>query len=190
MRKIIFILAAMALVVSCTQTRKWTDKEREEIRELVRTHKDRVAIRHMEESNYQNLEQCVLTTIEGTYPDYNQYNKLTGKTDTLNAVILSCLDYSIGPNFEKLPLLFPVSQLQQAGILPSTVSDEQAAAFYGCLAGKIKTIYGTPENFTSALFNDMDVPMELSGAMQECVASVTGSDSTTMVQPTPTVKKK
>ena len=81
MRKIIFILAAMAVVASCSQSRKWTDKEREEVRELVRNHRDRVAIRHMEESNYQNLEQCVLTTIEETYPDYNQYNKLTGKTD-------------------------------------------------------------------------------------------------------------
>ena len=79
MRKIIFILAAMAVVASCSQSRKWTDKEREEVRELVRNHRDRVAIRHMEESNYQNLEQCVLTTIEETYPDYNQYNKLTGK---------------------------------------------------------------------------------------------------------------
>ena len=88
MRKIIFILAAMAVVASCSQSRKWTDKEREEVRELVRNHRDRVAIRHMEESNYQNLEQCVLTTIEETYPDYNQYNKLTGKTDTLNAVII------------------------------------------------------------------------------------------------------
>lgn len=190
MRKIIFLLAAVALVASCSQSRKWTDKEREELRELVRTHKDRVAIRHMEEANYQNLEQCVLTTIEGTYPDYNQYNKLTGKTDTLNAVILSCLDYTIGPNFENLPLLFPVGQLQQAGILPDSVTDAQVAAFYGCLAGKIKTIYGTPANFTSALFNDMDVPMELSGAMQECVKSATCCDSTATAQPNVLMKKK
>ena len=27
MRKIIFILAAMAVVASCSQSRKWTDKE-------------------------------------------------------------------------------------------------------------------------------------------------------------------
>ena len=190
MRKIIFILAAMAVVASCSQSRKWTDKEREEVRELVRNHRDRVAIRHMEESNYQNLEQCVLTTIEETYPDYNQYNKLTGKTDTLNAVILSCLDYTIGPNFENLPLLFPVGQLQQAGVLPDSVTDAQAAAFYGCLAGKIKTIYGTPGNFTSALFNDMDVPMELSGAMQACVRSVMGGVSTAVAEPNPAMKKK
>ena len=111
-------------------------------------------------------------------------------SDTLNAVILSCLDYTIGPNFENLPLLFPVGQLQQAGVLPDSVTDAQAAAFYGCLAGKIKTIYGTPGNFTSALFNDMDVPMELSGAMQACVTSVMGGDSTAVAQPNPAMKKK
>ena len=105
-------------------------------------------------------------------------------------MILSCLDYTIGPNFENLPLLFPVGQLQQAGVLPDSVTDAQAAAFYGCLAGKIKTIYGTPGSFTSALFNDMDVPMELSGAMQACVTSVMGGDSTAVAQPNPAMKKK
>lgn len=40
---------------------------------------DRSAIRHMEAANYGNLEQCVLTTIEGTYPDYNKYDQLTAK---------------------------------------------------------------------------------------------------------------
>lgn len=118
MKKIILALSAIALVVSCSQSRKWTDKERDEVRKVVRDRHDRSAIRHMEAKNYTNLEECVVTTIEETYPDYNRFDKLTGKTDTVDAVIVDCLGFTIGPNYENLPLLFPYDQLQQAGILP------------------------------------------------------------------------
>ena len=90
MKKIITLLAVVAFVVSCSQSRKWTDKEREEVRKTLRDYRDRSAIRHMEAANYGNLEQCVLTTIEGTYPDYNKYDQLTAKEDTLNAAMVSC----------------------------------------------------------------------------------------------------
>ena len=69
MKKIILALSAIALVVSCSQSRKWTDKERDEVRKVVRDRHDRSAIRHMEAKNYTNLEECVVTTIEETYPD-------------------------------------------------------------------------------------------------------------------------
>ena len=88
MKKIILALSAIALVVSCSQSRKWTDKERDEVRKVVRDRHDRSAIRHMEAKNYTNLEECVVTTIEETYPDYNRFDKLTGKTDTVDAVIV------------------------------------------------------------------------------------------------------
>ena len=134
MKKIILALSAIALVVSCSQSRKWTDKERDEVRKVVRDRHDRSAIRHMEAKNYTNLEECVVTTIEETYPDYNRFDKLTGKTDTVDAVIVDCLGFTIGPNYENLPLLFPYDQLQQAGILPAEpgVPTEVADAMQQC----------------------------------------------------------
>ena len=131
MKKIILALSAIALVVSCSQSRKWTDKERDEVRKVVRDRHDRSAIRHMEARIYTNLEECVVTTIEETYPDYNRFDKLTGKTDTVDAVIVDCLGFTIGPDYENLPLLFPYDQLQQAGVLPAGLSNDQVKSFYG-----------------------------------------------------------
>ena len=165
MKKIILALSAIALVVSCSQSRKWTDKERDEVRKVVRDRHDRSAIRHMEAKNYTNLEECVVTTIEETYPDYNRFDKLTGKTDTVDAVIVDCLGFTIGPNYENLPLLFPYDQLQQAGILPAGLSNDQVKSFYGCLTGKIKELYRTPDLFTIALFDEPGVPTEVADAM-------------------------
>lgn len=172
MKKIILALSAIALVVSCSQSRKWTDKERDEVRKVVRDRHDRSAIRHMEAKNYTNLEECVVTTIEETYPDYNRFDKLTGKTDTVDAVIVDCLGFTIGPNYENLPLLFPYDQLQQAGILPAGLSNDQVKSFYGCLTGKIKELYRTPDLFTIALFDEPGVPTEVADAMQQCASMV------------------
>ena len=172
MKKIILALSAIALVVSCSQSRKWTDKERDEVRKVVRDRHDRSAIRHMEAKNYTNLEECVVTTIEETYPDYNRFDKLTGKTDTVDAVIVDCLGFTIGPNYENLPLLFPYDQLQQAGILPAGLSNDQVKSFYGCLTSKIKELYRTPDLFTIALFDEPGVPTEVADAMQQCASMV------------------
>ena len=90
MKKIITLLAVVAFVVSCSQSRKWTDKEREEVRKTLRDYRDRSAIRHMEAANYSNLEQCVLTTIEGTYPDYNKYDQLTVSRSAIISRICRC----------------------------------------------------------------------------------------------------
>ena len=51
MKKIITLLAVVAFVVSCSQSRKWTDKEREEVRKTLRDYRDRSAkfARHPEE---------------------------------------------------------------------------------------------------------------------------------------------
>jgi len=161
MKKIILALSAIALVVSCSQSRKGG-----------RARHDRSAIRHMEAKNYTNLEECVVTTIEETYPDYNRFDKLTGKTDTVDAVIVDCLGFTIGPNYENLPLLFPYDQLQQAGILPAGLSNDQVKSFSGCLTGKIKELYRTPDLFTIALFDEPGVPTEVADAMQQGASMV------------------
>ena len=180
MKKIITLLAVVAFVVSCSQSRKWTDKEREEVRKTLRDYRDRSAIRHMEAANYGNLEQCVLTTID----------QLTAKEDTLNAAMVSCVGFSIGDNFENLPLLFPAAELQQAGILPAGATDEQIQAFYTCLAGKVKELYVTPQQFTVALFVQPGVPTELADAMQQCAASVAApAADSTAVKPAAPAKK-
>ncbi len=62
MKKIILALSAIALVVSCSQSRKWTDKERDEVRKVVRDRHDRSAIRHMEAKNYAS-EPGLLTIV-------------------------------------------------------------------------------------------------------------------------------
>ena len=90
----------------------------------------------------------------------------------MDAVIVDCLGFTIGPNYENLPLLFPYDQLQQAGILPAGLSNDQVKSFYGCLTGKIKELYRTPDLFTIALFDEPGVPTEVADAMQQCASMV------------------
>ena len=122
MKKIVLALSAILVLVSCAQTKQWTDKERTEVKEVVRAHKEKTMLKHMEDNNFANIENCVVTTVEGTYPDYNKYDKLTGKTDTLTSVMINCTTEMLGANYENLPLVFPYPQLQSIGILPADLT--------------------------------------------------------------------
>ncbi|MFR5870381.1 MAG: hypothetical protein ACLUEV_00790 [Alistipes sp.] len=87
-------------------------------------------------------------------------------------------------------MLFPAAELQQAGILPAGATDEQIQAFYTCLAGKVKELYVTPQQFTVALFVQPGVPTELADAMQQCAASVAApAADSTAVKPAAPAKK-
>ncbi|MFR4026746.1 MAG: hypothetical protein ACLTZY_15005 [Alistipes indistinctus] len=108
MKKIVLALSAILVLVSCAQTKQWTDKERTEVKEVVRAHKEKTMLKHMEDNNFANIENCVVTTVEGTYPDYNKYDKLTGKTDTLTSVMINCTTEMLGANYENLPLGIPL----------------------------------------------------------------------------------
>ena len=182
MKKIITLLAVVAFVVSCSQSRKWTDKEREEVRKTLRDYRDRSAIRHMEAANYGNLEQCVLTTIEGTYPDYNKYDKLTGKTDTLTSVMINCTTEMLGANYENLPLVFPYPQLQSIGILPADLTPDQISAFYTCFTGKVKEAYPQPATFAQDMCVDPGTTDIIIVMLQQCAQELQGT-------PAPAAKK-
>ena len=142
MKKIVLALSAILVLVSCAQTKQWTDKERTEVKEVVRAHKEKTMLKHMEDNNFANIENCVVTTVEGTYPDYNKYDKLTGKTDTLTSVMINCTTEMLGANYENLPLVFPYPQLQSIGILPADLTPDQISAFYTCFTGKVKEVSG------------------------------------------------
>ena len=49
---------------------------------------------------------------------------------------------------------------------------DQVKSFYGCLTGKIKELYRTPDLFTIALFDEPGVPTEVADAMQQCASMV------------------
>lgn len=138
MKKIVLALSAILVLVSCAQTKQWTDKERTEVKEVVRAHKEKTMLKHMEDNNFANIENCVVTTVEGTYPDYNKYDKLTGKTDTLTSVMINCTTEMLGANYENLPLVFPYPQLQSIGIPAGDLTPDQIARFTHASAGKVK----------------------------------------------------
>lgn len=53
MKKLFLALPALLILVSfsaCTQAKKWTDKERTELREIVRAHKEKTMLKHMEKT--------------------------------------------------------------------------------------------------------------------------------------------
>lgn len=173
MRKFILILSALALVISCGQTRKWSDTDRESVRKMIREYRDQSAIRYMEDANYQVLEDSVMTAVELKYPDFRAFGSLPSQNDTLKTVVIDGMGYTIGPDFERLPLLFPYEQMVSEGILPADLTEAQVNQFYTVFTEKVKELYNTPYMFTVAILQEPGVPAQLATAMQESVQQVT-----------------
>lgn len=182
MKKIVLALSAILVLVSCAQTKQWTDKERTEVKEVVRAHKEKTMLKHMEDNNFANIENCVVTSVEGTYPDYNKYDKLTGKTDTLTSVMINCTTEMLGANYEHLPLVFPYPQLQSIGILPADLTPDQISAFYTCFTGKVKEAYPQPATFAQDMCVDPGTTDIIIVMLQQCAQELQGT-------PAPAAKK-
>lgn len=173
MKKLMLAALIVVVLASCSTARKWTDKERTELRTELRNYKEKSFLRHMQEKEYTNVEDCVVATIEETFPDYNQYMQLSGKTDTLILSTVECVDNVLGANYANLPLLFPYAQLQTMGVLPSPMSMEQVGMFYLCLTAKLQAVYPSSGTFLLALMNDPAASESLALMIQECGLAIT-----------------
>lgn len=179
MKKIILAVSVILLAAACGQTKKaWTDTERNAVRTMVRNHQSKMILRHMAQDNFANIEDCVVSTVEGTYPDYNAYAKVTSQNDTVVGVLVDCVGEMIGPGYENLPKIFPYDKLVSAGVLPANLTTDQQNMFYVCVAGKIQGTFPNPAQFAYAMLHDSAASDQLSMMMKECADSMMNPDAT------------
>lgn len=172
MKKIILGVVLISLFFSCSQSRKWTDKEREEVREVVRQHREKSAIKHLAKENYNNLEDCIVATVEEDFPDYNNYTEAQSQSDTLVSIMVMCTSDIVGPSYENMALLFPYDQLQLAGILPANLTPNQLNTYYACLSSKIQGNFDSVYAFMYGILNDAAAGQLVSAMMQQCAVEL------------------
>lgn len=187
MKKIILAVSVILVMASCGQNGKpWTEKEREDVRTIVRNHKERTFLRQMEQKDYAVIENCAVGTVEQAYPVVNAFAELTGQVDTVLNVITVCTSDLVGPSFENLSKIFPASKLVEAGVLPKDFTAEQTAAFYQCVASKLKSVYPNTLLFVDDMLKSQSAAGNAIMMMKDCVASmVPAVEPMTKGAPTP-----
>ena len=146
MKKTLFLILPLAVfMIACGGSHKWTDSQRDEVRSQVREHRTKTFLKQLHEGVYVPFEDCVVSTIEEIYPDYNEYADSPAQQDTLVSVMIECGSGIVGEKFENLSQLLPYQALQQAGVLPANMNTEMQKSFYSCLTPKVAEAFVSPQ---------------------------------------------
>lgn len=148
------MLAAVLLLGGCSQAGGWTKEQKEELRTSVSENREKFALQYMEEKDFEALQECVLESLTGIFPEYEEYAALDDRAETLDGIMSDCAVEAMGSNYENLDAVFPQEALRWAGWIPDGVASLPKTMFYDRLAGKIRGIYPNPDAFVMALMLD------------------------------------
>lgn len=155
-RQFLLSLAVTATLFSLSSCNsgKWTAENQMVITEYLQPLKDGGFIADMTEEEYGNLEECVVTKVMAQHPNYNKFNEMPGKNDTIYNVMINCTADFIGEDYHNLRRMFPYGEMVKAGILPDGMSSEMKDKFYSCVATKINANFASATEFLQALAGD------------------------------------
>lgn len=148
------MLAAALLLAGCSSSEGWTKQQKEELRTTVSENREKFVLQYMEEKDFGVLQECVLASLTGIFPEYEEYATLDDRAETLDGIMSDCAVEAMGSNYENLDAVFPYAALRQAGWIPAGTASLPEAMFYDRLAGKIRGIYPNPDAFVMALMLD------------------------------------
>lgn len=184
-RQILLSLVVVATVVSLSSCNsgKWTTENQLVITEYLQPLQDGGFIADMTEEEYGDLEECVVTKVMAQHPNYNKFNEMPGKNDTIYNVMINCTAEFIGEDYHNLRRMFPYGELVKAGILPDGMTSAMKDKFYTCVAEKINVNFASATEFLQALAGDYAAQGVINQFFVDC--------ATEMMPPkTPTPKKK
>lgn len=170
MKRIVAIGASVALLIGCVSSTGWTPQQKEEVRTSIYENREKFVLQYMDESDFDALQECVLEALIGIFPEYEEYEELTDRAETLDGMMCDCAVEAMGANYENLKNVFPMEALQKAGWIASGTPAVPETMFYNHLAGLFRTLYPNPDAFVMALMLDSNAQNDLREMISQCAS--------------------
>ena len=170
--RFIAIIVGMVAIVGCSAERRWSDKERRELRKELRAYRDMVYLDNLAEAEFDIFSGEVVEAIEIDYPVYTTFVELPSPGDTVEVYVVSTIVNELNADAHNMRNIYPYPYLVAEGVLPPGLNHQAQRAFYECFAKKVDNYYKTTAAFFEALINDpMPDPM-LSEFQMQCAADL------------------
>lgn len=167
MKRILTLLAAIVLLSGCGSPSGWSDAQKEEVRAQMSDNREKFMLQYMSAEHFSTLQECVLEALIGIFPEYEEYNELNDRDETLDGMMCDCAVETMGANYENLKTVFPWETLRKAGILSTDNALVPETQFYKRLAGLIRALYPNPDAFVMALMLDPNAQNDLRQMMAQ-----------------------
>ncbi|MBO5890288.1 MAG: hypothetical protein J6Q28_02525 [Alistipes sp.] len=175
MRKILLftIVTAVALsAMGCSQERRWSDREREELRRELRAYRDMIYLENLAEAEFNTFSGDVVEAIEIDYPVYTTFIELPGRGDTVEVYVVSTIVEELKANPHNMRNIYPYPYLVEEGILPAGLNHQAQRAFYECFSKSVKRYYPSTQAFFNAVVGDSDSQQILTDMQMQCAADL------------------
>lgn len=180
-KKILILLLMVSALAACTKAKKWSEKEREAVRNEINAFRTHHFLSDMTDGEYAVFAETVTTNLENKYPDAGALNAMPGMNDTIAMVVVETIGEGLDANYKNMRFIFPYSTLVVNGILPEKLSKEQLDAYYSCLASKVNATFPTKKAFLMSISNGVGNSPTVLGMLQECAVQL-GAEMATQMQ--------
>ena len=189
----------MAATVGCSQKAKWDHKQKEALKNALRTYREMIYLQDLTEPEFVIFTDDVAGDIETAYPVYATFMQLPAVDDTLDMFVVTAIVEQLQEDASNMRHLYPYHTLVKKGILPDKLTHEERHAFYKCLAQKVNNYYNTAigEFLSDVLKSDSTSNTQIGKFQSECanelfdwVIEVTEVDIIEPATPQPSQPKK
>ena len=173
MKKILLTLSlfsVMACTFSCSQKAKWDHKQKEALRNALRTYREMIYLQDLTEPEFIILSDNVAGDIETAYPVYATFMQLPAVDDTLDMFVVTAIVEELQEDARNMRHLYPYHTLVKKGILPDKLTHDERHAFYNCLAQKVNNYYNTSigQFLSDVLKSDSTSNTQINQFQREC----------------------
>ena len=175
MKKILLFITMVAIaaaVTGCSKERKWSHKEREELRKELRAYRDMVYLDNLAEAEFDIFSGDVVEAIEFDYPVYTTFIELPGRGDTVEVYVVSTIVEELNANPHNMRNIYPYPYLVEEGILPAGLNHQAQRAFYECFSKKVKHYYPSTQAFFAAVVGNDASQATLTDMQMQCAADL------------------
>lgn len=170
----ILAVAAMMMMGSCSQQRRWTHDQRKAVREMLKDYRRMVYLDDLNDAEYAIFSDSVTNNLENDYPVYTSFVEMPGANDTVQVYVVSTIVEALDTDKSNMRHIFPYPYLVGAGVLPSGLDRKQQNAFYDCLADKVNTAYPSTDAFFNAILADTTVTSPMMQLETQCANDLFG----------------
>ncbi len=166
------VVASIVAMSSCTQTKRWSEKEREKVREEVKAYRERAYLRNLEQMEYDEFSNNVVDAIEVDYPVYTAFIELPGRGDTVEVYVVSTIVSELQADAHNMRKIYPYKTLVREGILPADLDRQAQRAFYECFARKVNNTFASTTAFVNAVLADTTSTSMIAQLQSQCAADL------------------
>ena len=175
MKKVFFaatLLATTLLAIACTSKERWSDKEREALRNEIGAYRDMVYLDNLGNAEFIEFSDGVVEAIEIDYPIYTTFIELPARGDTVEVYVVSTIVNELDTDAHNMRNIYPYPMLVAEGILPPNLSLQAQRAFYNCFASKVNRTYPSTRAFFNAIMADTLPTSQITQLQRGCASEL------------------